>query len=304
MTAPADSTEPRARPELVPDDSDASRETDGDANHEADSDGERPSLEPVGPLRTPNSSANWRLDALGEQLNRSHAELQSTTARYGEVASRIPSDISDMQDRLSTILRAATEEAEAIVADARRTATKLRDDAATLADETAGAHRSAEKDRDEAAKLAAEAKREHQSAAALRTTLEAKTKQFDAETRRTRDQVARESAELLRDAEARAEKTLKDVQRDIDTHIAESEAKLNELNRIREDIVAQVRVFYDRFSMLEYAGEGSEATGTVSPVANIASMSRPQRRVEAVVTHPFAKDKPNSGGHRRLPGGA
>ncbi|HTM83903.1 MAG TPA: hypothetical protein VL179_03200, partial [Mycobacterium sp.] len=304
------STEPAAadHSDAAPDHSDADRQTAGATAR----DQEPTSLEPVGPLRAPNSSANWRLDALGEQLSRSHAELQSTTARYGAVASTIPADISDMRDRLSNILRAAAEEAEEIVAEARRTATKLRDDAAALADETAHAHRSAEKDRDAAAKLAAEAKREHQSATELRTTLEEKTKQFEVETSRTRDQVARESAELLHNAETRAEKTLKDVQRDIDTHIAEAEAKLAELNRVREDIVAQVRLFYDRFSMLEYAGDGSKGPGTVSPVANIssafpganvASLSRPPRRTETVIPHPSAKDTP-TGGQRRLPGGA
>ncbi|WP_156628569.1 hypothetical protein [Mycobacterium sp. 1274756.6] len=254
-------------------------------------------------MRPPSSSASWRLDALGEQLSRSHAELKSTTARYGEVAGRIPSDINDMKDRLSTILRAATEEAEAIVADARQTATKLREDATALAEETARAHRSAEKDRDEAAKLAAEAKREHQSVTEMRATLEAKTKQFEAETTRTRDEVARESAELMRNAEARAEKTLKDVQRDIDSHIAEAEAKLAELNRIREDIVTQIRAFYDRFSMLEFAGGGSGGAGTVSPVVNVASFARSQRRGDAKSARPAAPSHP-PGGDRRLPGGA
>lgn len=204
-----------------------------------------------------------RITALRDQLNRSHAELESTSARFTELAGTIPVDIRNLGDRLSGILNAAMGEAEEIRAEAQRFATTVRAEA-----------------EDRAARIVAEAQLEHQQAAELRADMEARSKQLRADILRLREQASVSAAQRLADAENQAEEMLAQVQRDVDAQCAAAQAKLEDLVGAREKIVAQLKHFYDKFNALEGAVEDrissiSLASSLASPPFDVAATGRP-----------------------------
>jgi DNA repair exonuclease SbcCD ATPase subunit len=175
-----------------------------------------------------------RVDTLRDQLGRSQAELESVSARFTELAGMIPADIGNLEDRLSGILNAATVEAEEIRAEAHRFAETVQAEA-----------------EERAARIVAEAQIEHQQAAELRAEMEARSKQLRADIARLREQASHNAAQLLAEADNRAEEMLAQVQCDVDAQRVAAQAKLEELDQVREKIIAQLKHFYDKFNALE-----------------------------------------------------
>ncbi|ORX01257.1 hypothetical protein AWC29_24455 [Mycobacterium triplex] len=207
-----------------------------------------------GDLLAPAGQRDSRITTLRDQLSRSHAVLESTSARFTELAGTIPVDIRNLGDRLSGILNAAMVEAEEIRAEAQRFATTVRAEA-----------------EDRAARIVAEAQLEHQQAAELRADMETRSKQLRDDISRLREQASVSAAQRLAEAENRAEEMLAQVQRDVDAQCAAAQAKLEELVEVREKIVAQLKHFYDKFNALEGAVEPADRIPSISLASSLAS---------------------------------
>ncbi len=167
--------------------------------------------------------AGSRIAALTDQLNKSQANLESTSARFNELASAIPDDIANLSDRLSGILTGAMAEADDIRAEAR-----------LFAQEIQG---SAEK---QAAAILDEAKAERQSVAELRSELETRQKQIQIHAARLREQAILSAVEIMRDAESQAVEILAQMNNNINSHVAEAQGLLNELLEARSRIIDRV----------------------------------------------------------------
>ena len=164
-----------------------------------------------------------RIAALTDQLHRSQANLESTSARFNQVASAIPGDIANLSDRLSGILTGAMAEAEDIRAEARRFAHELQG--------------SAEK---QAAAILDDARSERRLVAELRSELEAQRRQVQIHTARLREQAMLSAVEMMREAESQAVEILTQMNSHINTHVAEAQARLNELMEARLRIMDRV----------------------------------------------------------------
>jgi hypothetical protein len=193
-----------------------------------------------------------RIVALSEELSRSRADFESTSARFNELAAGVPADIAGLSSQLSRILNAADTEADEIRAAAHRYA-----DAVRIGSE------------ERAAEIIAEAQHELESATALRADLEAHSAQTLADIAGLREQAALNAADIVRDAKAAAEEMLAQVHRDVDAQRALAQAKLDELIQVRANIADQLKNFYDKFNKLD---------DSVGPV----------RRVESVCLDPVA----------------
>lgn len=180
-----------------------------------------------------------RIVTLSEELGRSRADFESTSARYSELAGEIPADLADLSGQLCRILNAAAVEADEILAEARGHANVVRLEA-----------------EEHAARILAEAQLEYDSASALRAEAEAQSNQARDEIARLREQAALHAADMVKEANDTAEEMLARVHRDIDAQLALARIKLEELVQVRASIAAQVRNFYDRFNQLD---------GSVSP---------------------------------------
>lgn len=198
-------------------------------------------------LLTPAGRGDSRIATLREQLSRSHAELESMSARFTELAGTIPADIGNLEDRLSGILTAATVEAEEIRAEAHRFAATVRAEA-----------------EEQAARIVTEAQLEHRQATELRADMEARSKQLRADISRLREQASLSAGQLLAEAEDRAEAMLAQVRRDVDAQCAAAQAKLGELVQVREKIITQLKQFYDKFNALEGAAEPADRIAPIS----------------------------------------
>ncbi|HET9876611.1 MAG TPA: M protein [Mycobacterium sp.] len=168
--------------------------------------------------------AGSRIAALTDQLNKSQANLESTSARFSELASAIPGDIANLSDRLSGILTGAMAEADDIRAEARRFAQDIQS--------------SAEK---QAAAILSEAKAERQSVTELRSELETQQKEIEVYAARLREQAIWSAVEIMKDAETQAVEILTQMNSSINTHITEAQARLNELMEARSRISDRVR---------------------------------------------------------------
>ena len=189
-----------------------------------------------------------RLLAMREQLNRSQNDLESTSARYAQLAKAIPEDVADLSGQLSTILKAAMAEGDQIKAEARASAEAIRGESERNAIE-----------------LVREAQLEFEAAAELRSGLEAQTREVHAEITQLQEQVAINAAEIIREAQHEAEEILAGVNRDVEAQLELARAKLDELSRMRSSIVTQVQEFYERFHVLN---------GSVEPDYLVTSMAQ------------------------------
>lgn len=178
----------------------------------------------VSEVQTQAPRPGSRIVAMSNQLSRSQANLESTSARFNELASAIPSDIADLSDRLSGILNGALAEADDIRAEARR-----------FADE---ARHAAEQ---QAAVLLTEARVERQSAVELRAELEAQHKQLRVHAAQLRQQAVLSAAEIMKDAESQALEILSQMNQNINTQVAEAQLRLNDLMDARGKIIDQIR---------------------------------------------------------------
>jgi chromosome segregation ATPase len=194
-------------------------------------------------LRASARRSESRIAALREQLSRSQDDLESTSARYTELAGEIPADVAGLGDQLSRILSAATAEADEIRAEARRFAEAVGVEA-----------------EDRAARTLAEAQLEHEAATALRADLETQSKQVRSDIGRLREQAASNAEDIVREAKDTAEEMLARVQRDIDTRLTVAQVKLDELVGVRAKITTQLRNFYDKFNQMEES---------VAPIAGV-----------------------------------
>ncbi len=200
-----------------------------------------------------------RILELNEQLSRSRADLESTSARFKRLADQIPADVTGLSDRLSNILVAAAQEAEDIHAEALRFAETVRAEA-----------------EGDAARIITEAKLEYQSAIELRVALEAATRQTEADIAHLRKKAALNAAEILAEAKKEAEDTLARVQRDVDAQISRAQARLDELSQVRANIVAQVNGFYERFNRLDVQQDQPIGPGMLPIHVRYAIGSGPQ----------------------------
>lgn len=192
-----------------------------------------------------------RIVALSEQLNRSQADLESTSTRFNQLAGEIPADIADLSDRLATILNAATAEAEEIRTEARRFAETIRIEA-----------------EERAAGIITEAELEHRSAAELRADLEAQSKQIRIDITELRQQATLNAAEIVRDAESQVEDMLTRANRDVSAQLAVAQAKLDELSHARANIVTQLQDFYEQFNALDRPVETDRRVPAISLISS------------------------------------
>ncbi|MBS9534288.1 M protein [Mycobacterium sp. M1] len=165
-----------------------------------------------------------RIVALSEQLNKSQSSLESTSARFNEVAAAIPGDISDLSERLSGILNGAMTEAEDIRSAAERFAAETRSAA-----------------KREASALLAEARAERESVAELRAELEAQHSQLRAHAAQLRQQAVLSAAEIMEEAESQAMVILAQMNDSITAQVTEAQERLNELIGARAKIIDQIR---------------------------------------------------------------
>lgn len=200
------------------------------------------SVSEIQPVPRPGS----RIVAMSNQLSRSQANLESTSARFNEVAAAIPSDIADLSGRLSGILKGALAEADDIRAEARR-----------FADEARGA---AEQ---QAAVLLGEARADRQAAAELRTELEAQHRQLRVHAAQLRQQAVLSAAEIMKDAETQALEILAQMNQNINTQVAEAQLRLNELMDARAKIIDQIR--RSTSQAIESGGSPTEAADREMP---------------------------------------
>lgn len=168
--------------------------------------------------------AGSRIVALTNQLSKSQANLESTSARFNEVASAIPGDIVDLSDRLSGILNGAMAEADDIRAEAQR-----------FADELRGAAEN------EAAAILDDAEAQRREAAELRAELETQHKQLRVHAAQLRRQAVMSAAEIMKEAENHASEILTEMNKAINTHVAEAQLRLTELMDARAKIVDQIQ---------------------------------------------------------------
>lgn len=194
-----------------------------------------------------------RIIALTEQLARSQADLESTSARFNELASMVPSDIAMLSDRLTGILNAAMAEAEEIRADAHRFAETVRIKA-----------------EERAARIVAEANVEYDAAAQLRSDMQAQNEQIRGDIERLREHAIRAAANTLSEANKQAEEMLTRVHRDVDAQLALAQEKLDLLIHTRAKIVAQLNDFYDNFVKLD---DSMEPGGSARPITLISTTS-------------------------------
>ncbi|MEE3066457.1 MAG: M protein [Actinomycetota bacterium] len=199
-------------------------------------------------LRALARQGDSRIDTLRDQLGRSHAELESVSARFTEVAAAIPDDIGFLGDRLAAILNAASLEAEEIKGEARRFAETVRVNA-----------------EEGAAEILADAQRQYQSATTMRDEVEAECEQARADIALLREQAAADAAEILVEAKDQAEAALIRVQRQVDAQVAAAKAKLDELNGVRAKVIAQLKDFYDTFNTLDRPWGEDDPVRTISP---------------------------------------
>ncbi|CDO87616.1 V-type ATP synthase subunit E family protein [Mycobacterium triplex] len=183
------------------------------------------------------------IGALSQQLCSSQAELESTSARFTELAGEIPADIAGLSDRLSRILNAAAADAEETRAEARQFAATVQIEA-----------------EERAARIISEAQLEYDSATSLRADLETQSKQMRVDIARLREQAALNAADIVREAEEAAEEMLTSVQRDIDGQLMQAQAKLDELIGVRAQIATQLRDFYEKFNQLD---------GSMAPIQHV-----------------------------------
>ncbi|WP_156772220.1 M protein [Mycobacterium sp. 1245805.9] len=210
-------------------------------------------------LRALERRSESRIVALSEQLSRSQADLEVTSARLSEVAGEIPTDVASLSGQLSRILNAAGAEAEEIRAEAHRYADAVRAES-----------------EERAATIIAEADREYEAAATLRADLEAESKQTRADMARLRDEAATNAADIVRQAKEAAEETLTRMQRDIDAQRALAQAKLDELLQVRTNIASQLREFYNKFNRLD---------GSVIPIDRVEAVRRPSESSDPFSAH-------------------
>ena len=219
--------------------------------------------EQFGDLRVSAQRSQSHIVALSQQLSKSHADLESTSARFTALAGEIPGDVAGLSDQLSRILKAATAEAEETRAEAREFAAAVQTEA-----------------EERAARLINEAQLEYESATSLRADLETQSKQMRVDVARLREQAGLNAADIVKEAKDAAEEMLAGVQRDIDAQLVQAQAKLDELTEVRAQIAAQLRDFYETFDQLD----GSMAPMQRVQVARLASASsdsRPNRGAHA-----------------------
>lgn len=202
-------------------------------------------------LRALARRSESRIVALGEQVGRSQANLESTSARFNELAGEIPADVANLSGQLSRILHAAIAEADEIRAEADRFGETVRVEA-----------------EERATRITAQAQLEYEAAAALRAELEAQSKQMRADIARLREEAALNAAEIVRDAENTAEEILARVHSDVEAQLAVSQAKLDELSQVRANIAAQLTVFYEKFNDLDRAADPVGQARTVFLLSN------------------------------------
>jgi chromosome segregation ATPase len=190
--------------------------------------------EQFGDLRASAHRSESRIVALSQQLSSSRADLESTSARFNELAGEIPADIAGLSDQLSRILNAATAEAEGVRAEARQYADTVQIEA-----------------EQHATRLITEAQAEYDSANSLRTDLETQGRQMRADIARLREEAALNAADVLREAKDTAEQMLAGAQRDIDAQLTLAQAKLDDLISVRAKIATQLRHFYEKFAELD-----------------------------------------------------
>jgi hypothetical protein len=168
--------------------------------------------------------AGSRIIALTNQLSKSQANLESTSARFNELASAIPGDIVDLSDRLAGILNGAMAEADDIRAEAQR-----------FADELRGATEN------EAAAILDDAEAQRREAAELRAELETQHKQLRVHAAQLRRQAVMSAADIMKEAENHASEILTEMNKAINTHVADAQHRLNELMDARAKIVDQIQ---------------------------------------------------------------
>ena len=198
-----------------------------------------------------------RIATLSEQLHRSQADLEITASRFNAMAGEIPADMADLSDRLSTILNAATAEAEEIRAEARQFAETIRIEA-----------------EEQAAVVLTEAEMEHRSVAELRADLEAQSKQIRVDITELRQQATLNAAAIVRDAETQVEEMLTRAHRDVNAQLAAAQAKLDELSRVRASIVAQLKDFYEQFTALDRSVETDRRVSSICVVPSTSTQIR------------------------------
>lgn len=164
-----------------------------------------------------------RIVALTNQLSESQANLESTSARFNELASEIPGDIVGLSERLSGILNGAVAEADDIRAEAQR-----------FADEVRGAAEN------EAAAILQDAEAQRREAAELRAELETQHKQLRTQAAHLRRQAVMSAAEIMREAENHASAILTEMNQAINSHVADAQQRLAELIDARAKIVNQI----------------------------------------------------------------
>jgi uncharacterized phage infection (PIP) family protein YhgE len=218
--------------------------------------------EQFGDVRVSAQRSQSHIVALSQQLSRAQADLESTSARFTELAGEIPADVAGLSDQLSRILSAATAEAE-------ETRTEAREFAAAVQVEA----------EERAARLINEAQLEYESATSLRADLETQSKQMRIDIARLKEQAARNAADIVSEAKDAAEEMLAGVQRDIDGQLMQAQEKLDELIAVRAQIASQLRDFYEKFSLLD---------GSIAPV---------NRALVARLASSFPDSRPSHGAH-------
>ncbi|MBO0676046.1 M protein [Mycolicibacterium sp. S2-37] len=220
----------------------------------------------AGDLRTIPRQGDSRIGMLRDQLGRSQAELESMSARFTEVAAAIPDDIGFLGERLSTILNAASAEAEEIRAEAHRFAEIIRANA-----------------EEDAAAILAEAQLEYQLAVKLRDDVEAQSEKVRADIAQVREQAAIDAAETLTEArsqadevKSQAEDMLVGVQRQVDAQVAAARTKLDELNQVRARVVSQLERFYETFKALDRPGNEMDPVRAISLASTTPDLQAPQ----------------------------
>lgn len=168
--------------------------------------------------------AGARIVALTKQLSESQETLESTSTQFNELASAIPGDIADLSDRLSGILNGAMAEADGIRAEATRFADGLR----SAAQKEAGA-------------ILDDAEAQRREAAELRAELEAQHKQLRVHAAQLRRQAVMSAAEIMKEAENHASEILTEMNKAINTHVADAQLRLTELMDARAKIVDQIQ---------------------------------------------------------------
>lgn len=202
----------------------------------------------TGDIRSLVPRAGSRIAALTDQLNKSQANLESTSAQFSELASAIPGDITNLSDRLSGILTGAMAEANDIRVEARRFAREIQS--------------SAEK---QAAAILEEAKAERQSVAELRAELETQQKETQIHAARLREQAIWSAVEIMKDAESQAVEILTQMNNSINTHVAHAQTRLNELMEARSRIIDRVQASLPYTSKPQHPEAGSPSGRTGEP---------------------------------------